>query len=224
MSIKVKVCGITNALDAELALSLGASELGFVLAPSPRRVEPETVRSIVEALRGSPRLGAFRAVGVFVNERGDTMRDIMSYSGLDLAQVHGDESPGDCESFGFPWYRALRLGSAAEAERLCGMPWRCGRLLVDASSGSAYGGTGLSIGTWATLAARAWTREGGKEFFVAGGIKPGNAASFVYSYSPDGLDVSSGVEESPGRKSRDKLKALFDEIRAAEKEASCAAR
>jgi phosphoribosylanthranilate isomerase len=213
MDIKVKICGIRNAFDAELALSLGATELGFVLAPSPRRVEPEVVRSIVEALRGSPKLPAFSAVGVFVNERSDTMRDIISYSGLDIAQIHGDESPSDCESFDFPWYRALRIGSAADAERLDHERWGCRRILVDASvKGAGYGGTGASIGTWGTLAARARARGQGKEFFVAGGVKPENVASFVYSFSPDGLDVSSGVEESPGKKSQVKLEAFFGEL------------
>jgi phosphoribosylanthranilate isomerase len=208
----VKICGITNVEDGELALSLGADELGFVLAPSPRRVEPDAVRPIVESLRGSGGLKSFRAVGVFVNERGETMRDIMSYAGLDLAQVHGDESPGDCASFEFPWYRALRIGSVADAERLAGEDWGCQRLLFDASSRASYGGTGASIGTWAILAARSRARQKGKEFFVAGGVRSSNIASFIYSFSPDGVDVSSGVEERAGKKSKDKLEAFFAEF------------
>jgi phosphoribosylanthranilate isomerase len=215
MKIKVKICGITNLEDARLALGCGADELGFVLAPSPRRVEPERVRSIVEALRSEPAERSFKAVGVFVNESPDAMRDIISFAGIDAAQVHGDESPEDCDRFPFPWYRALRVGSASEALALALSPWSCPRLLVDASSSSSYGGTGTSVGVWAALAARAAARSAGKEFFVAGGVKPRNAASFVYSLSPDGLDVSSGVEESPGRKSPEKLASLFRAIREA---------
>lgn len=216
MRIKVKICGITVAEDAELALSLGADELGFVLAPSPRRVEPEAVRAILSRLRGDGRLPAFRAVGVFVNEPVDAMRDIMSFAGLDAAQVHGDETPEDCAAFGFPWYRALRIASVHEALRLVGAGWDCPRVLVDAHARSAYGGTGASIGSWAAIAAGVLARERGQEFFVAGGVRPRSAASFVHSLGPDGLDVSSGVEESPGRKSRAKLEALFRAVREAE--------
>jgi phosphoribosylanthranilate isomerase len=216
MRVKVKICGITKVEDAELALSLGADELGFVLAPSPRRMEPEAVRAIVSRLRGNGGLPAFRAIGVFVNEAAGAMRDILSFAGLDAAQVHGDELPEDCASFDFPWYRALRIASVPEALRLVGAGWSCPRILVDASARSAYGGTGASIGSWAAIAAGALARERGQEFFVAGGVRPRSAASFVHSLSPDGLDVSSGVEESPGRKSREKLEALFRAIREAQ--------
>jgi phosphoribosylanthranilate isomerase len=212
---RVKICGITNAEDGSLALSLGADELGFVLAPSPRRVEPEAVKSILEELRAEGRPRGFRAIGVFVNEDMSAMRDILSFAGLDAAQVHGDEAPSTCAAFGFPWYRALRIGSAADAERLVGQSWDCPRLLIDAPSRSLYGGTGSSVGTWAALAARKLSRERGKEFFLAGGLCPTSVASAILSLSPDGIDVSSGVEERPGRKSPDKLKALFGEIRRA---------
>ncbi|MGA2547240.1 MAG: phosphoribosylanthranilate isomerase [Rectinemataceae bacterium] len=221
VKIKVKICGITNLEDAGLALSLGADELGFVLAPSPRRVEPETVRAIVAALKGNGRLPEFRAVGVFVNEKNDAMRDIISFAGLDAAQIHGDENPAACAAFEFPWYRALRIASVADAHRLVAAGWDCPRILVDArvqtdaAARGSYGGTGSSIGTWAAIAAGALARERGKEYFVAGGVKARSAASFIHSLGPDGLDVSSGVEEAPGRKSREKLEALFRAIRGA---------
>ncbi len=223
MRIKVKICGITNVEDAELALSLGADELGFVLAPSPRRIEPETARAIVSALKGVGRMAPFRAIGVFVNEDLDAMRDIVSFAGLDAAQIHGDEAPADCAAFDFGWYRALRIGSVYDAVAKVGEPWECPRLLVDAASRAAYGGTGSTIGTWAAIAAGAIARDRGKEYFLAGGISPRNVASFIHSIGPDGLDVSSGVEEAPGKKSREKLEALFRAIGQA-KEAIHAAR
>jgi phosphoribosylanthranilate isomerase len=219
MRLKVKICGITSAEDGRMALSLGADELGFVLAPSPRRVDPESIKSILEALRGEGGSPSFRAIGVFVNEEAAAMRDIVSFAGLDAAQIHGDEAPPACAAFGFPWYRALRIGSVDDARRLVAAGWACPRILVDAASRGLYGGTGASIGTWAALAARVLARGQGKEFFVAGGIRPNGVASLVHSLSPDGIDVSSGVEESPGKKSRDKLEALFSEIRRARAEA-----
>jgi phosphoribosylanthranilate isomerase len=219
MSIKVKICGITRLEDAVLALSLGADELGFVLAPSARRMEPEAAKSILDGLKaeGAPR--AFRAVGVFVNEGADAMRDIIAFAGLDVAQIHGDESVEACAAFDFPWYRALRIGSVADAHGLVEAGWDCPRLLVDSASRGSYGGTGASIATWAAIASGVLARERGKEFFVAGGVRPENVASFIHSLSPDGLDVSSGVEEAPGRKSRERLEALFRGIRAAEADA-----
>jgi phosphoribosylanthranilate isomerase len=160
---------------------------------------------MIAALKGNGRMPAFRAVGVFVNEGRGAMRDIVSFAGLDAAQIHGDENPSDCASFDFPWYRALRIASVADAQSLVAAGWDCPRILVDArvqadagTSGS-YGGTGSSIGTWAAIAAGSLARELGKEYFVAGGIKARNVASFVHSLGPDGLDVSSGVEEAPGK-------------------------
>jgi phosphoribosylanthranilate isomerase len=205
--VLVKICGITNARDGELALGLGADELGFVFAPSARRIEPEAARAIVEALRSEARV--FRAVGVFVNETANAMRDIMAFAGLDLAQVHGDESPEDCAAFDFPWFRALRVDSEAQARALAGVDWGCGRLLADARSASGYGGTGLPIDRWAAAAVRGIARARNVEFFVAGGIGPENVARLARELRPDGIDVSSGVEERPGTKSKEKLTSLF---------------
>ena len=222
MSIAVKICGITRPQDGACALELGAAELGFILAPSPRRVEPETVRLILEELRGGSagrRRNSFRAIGVFVNEDPGAMRDIISYTGLDAAQVHGDERPENCTEFGFPWYRALRPVGAAEAASEASLPWGCDRLLVDAATRSAYGGTGISVGIWAALAARRSARALGREFFLAGGIGPASVGAVVHSIRPDGIDVSSGVEEAPGRKSREKLEELFAALRRAEADA-----
>ena len=86
---------------------------------------------------------------------------------------------------------------------------------VDSAAQGSYGGSGSGIGTWAALAARALARAAGKEYVIAGGIKARNVASVIHSLSPDGIDVSSGVEEAPGRKSRAKLEALFREINSA---------
>jgi phosphoribosylanthranilate isomerase len=212
MSLKVKICGLTRIEDARLALSLGADELGFILAASPRRIAPEALKGMLEILRGEGGAGPFRAIGVFVNEESGAMRDIISFAGLDAAQVHGDETPADCAAFGFPWYRALRIGSEADARSLVSAEWGCPRLLIDASSRAAYGGTGEAVGAAAALAARELARGLGKEFFIAGGLKPENVAQVIGSLSPDGIDVSSGVEERPGVKSPERLAALFGEI------------
>jgi len=218
MNTKVKICGITRLEDARLAVSLGADEIGFVFAPSPRRIEPEAARAIVQALRGEGRMPRFRAIGVFVNETANAMRDILAFAGLDAAQIHGDEGPEACAALGFPWYRALRIGSVSEARDQVKAAWGCPRLLVDASVPGSYGGTGRTVATWAAIAARALAKESGKEFFVAGGASPISVPSFVLSLHPDGIDASSGVEDGPGLKSPEKLEAFFAALRAAESE------
>jgi phosphoribosylanthranilate isomerase len=210
---KVKICGLTNYEDARLALELGADLLGFVLAASPRRVAPARAGAIVARLRDEGRLEGRGTVGVFVNESPRAMARAMEESGLDEAQLHGDESPEDCAALGFPWYRALRIGSAEDARSKVAAGWPCARLLVDALSASAYGGTGESIRAEAALAARDAARERGKEFFLAGGIASHNVFEVLRSIAPAGIDVSSGVEESPGRKSRERLERLFAEMR-----------
>jgi phosphoribosylanthranilate isomerase len=209
---RIKICGITNYDDASLALKLGADDIGFIFAPSPRRVEPTTVASILERLRDAGLLEGRRSVGVFVNETPERMEEIMGSLGLSLAQIHGDESPELCTSFGFPWYRALRLRAPSDAEALAGVQgglWTCARLLFDTAVTGSYGGTGKRVdGATAREAGRV-ARAGGKEFFLAGGLGPDNAVEVLRETAPDGLDVNSGVEESPGKKSERALRLLF---------------
>ncbi|MDA8411798.1 MAG: hypothetical protein M0001_15605 [Treponema sp.] len=217
---KVKICGLTRFEDAWLALELGADELGFILAPSPRRIDPAALRELLSALRAQQSAAArpFRAVGVFVNESPDAMREIMAITTIDVAQVHGDETPEACSAFDFPWYRVVRPTSPDEAGLLCAAGWNCQRILAEASVRGAYGGTGKGLAPELALAARASTRAAGKEFFLAGGLGPSNVADAILLVSPDGVDLSSGVEEAPGIKSAALLEALFAEVRRADRE------
>ena len=220
MRPSVKICGITAFEDAALALELGADEIGFVFAPSPRRISPETVASILERLHGAGLLHFAGTVGVFVNEEPGTMARIVESLDLSAAQIHGDESPETCAAFAFPWFRALRIASAEEAEARCAASWACRRILVDAAAAGAYGGTGRRVGSETARAAAEATRRAGKAFFLAGGIGPDNVAEVVRGLAPDGIDISSGVEETPGRKSRQKLERLFAELRRVDREAA----
>ena len=170
----------------------GRTRLASILAPSPRRVEPETVKTILEALKGDGGLRSsrptpsFGSVGVFVNETPDAMRDIMIFAGLDSAQIHGDETPEACAGFDFP----LVQGFADNRRRRGGPPrrrqWRCPRLLVDSAARGTGGGTGVTIGTWAALAAGALAPRG-QRIFVAGGVRPRRTsrASYIRSRRTD---------------------------------------
>ncbi len=209
--MNVKICGITNYEDAAAAIELGADRIGFVLAESPRAMRAAKIGQIVDRLRDEGRLEGRRAVGVFYGCAAREIEAAMRSARLDEAQIEGDLSPGDCAALPFPWYKTLRIESVEDAERSLEPSWRCERILVDAGEASTAG-CGRFIGVWPTLAARAIVRGLGKEFVLAGGIAPRNVASVVFSVMPDGIDLCSGVEEAPGRKSREKMSLLFEEL------------
>jgi phosphoribosylanthranilate isomerase len=196
--IKVKICGITNAEDAKAAVETGADALGFVFhAASPRGIAPDTARRIIAQL--PPMV---LAVGVFVNEEAKVVRDLMDLCGLALAQLHGDESVGYCESLGRPVLRAIRLRDRGSLLALAEYKGRAGvrGFVIDAFSESSYGGTGRVV-NWelAAEAARA------APVVLAGGLTPQNVGEAIRAVRPYGVDVSSGVEASPGKKDHDKV-------------------
>jgi phosphoribosylanthranilate isomerase len=200
-SIKVKICGITNAGDAAAAIEAGADALGFLCyRKSPRYVEPEVIKRIVASLPPF-----VLPVGVFVNEELKAVRDLMDACGLAVAQLHGDETAAYCEALGRPVLRALRLRDRGTLLRMAEYRGRAGvrGFVVDTHSESAYGGTGR-VADWA-LAAEA---AAAAPVLLAGGLTPENVAEAVMQVRPYGVDVSSGVETSPGRKDRAKVRAF----------------
>lgn len=214
--LRVKICGITNYEDAASAAFFGATDLGFIMASSPRRVPPERVGLILKQLARDGLRPLVRTVGVFVNEEPRLIHQILRATGLDVAQIHGDETPQATAAFDFPWYRALRIGSVADFDRICpqgGGQWQCPELLVDAAVPGLYGGTGKTVSPEAACHARDQIRAVGKHFLLAGGIRAENVYSILEQTAPDGIDVASGVEEEPGKKSLDLLESLFVEIR-----------
>ena len=202
--IRVKICGITSLEDASLAVRLGVHALGFILAPSLRQVSPEAVRDIV---RGIPPL--VQTVGVFVNDAPSRVREIMGFCGLDLAQLHGDESPDDCEALTPRAIKALRLkdeSSLAAAETYRN---KVRAVLLDSYMKGRRGGTGTTL-DW-DLAARAL--KIGIPVILAGGLNPGNVRMAVSVVRPFAIDVNSGVEERPGRKSPALMDRLMEIVR-----------
>jgi phosphoribosylanthranilate isomerase len=203
---KVKICGITNAKDAGVAVEAGADALGFICyRQSPRYVEPTVVKQIVASL---PPL--VTPVGVFVNEDLTTVRNTMDSCGLALAQLHGDESAAYCQELGRPVMKALRLKDRASFLALAEFQGRAGvrGFVLDAFSEKAYGGTG-QVTDWglAAEAAKAAT------ILLAGGLTPDNVAEAILAVRPYGVDVSSGVESVPGKKDHGKLRAFLQAVR-----------
>jgi phosphoribosylanthranilate isomerase len=204
--MKIKICGITNTEDAEVAVAAGADALGFVMyRKSPRWVEPVVARSIIAGLPPF-----VLAVGVFVNEEAAKVRTLMDECGFVLAQLHGDESAGYCQNLGRPVLKAIRLKDRATLLALAEFQGRANvrGVLIDAFSDQAYGGTGQTVDwTLAEEAARS-TRV-----ILAGGLGPANVAGAIRLVRPYGVDVSSGVEKSPGKKDHHKLKAFIEAAR-----------
>jgi tryptophan synthase beta subunit len=223
----VKICGLTRLEDAETAAAAGADILGFILAPSPRRVEEETLRSIAQAaeaaLRRDPASPFGRAlrVGVIVEKRDGKMdeeqtalaRSLLNDGIIHAVQLHGDADPGECAAIAFPYFKALRPSSSAEAESLAAAPgdggWRSPRVLLDAFSLSEYGGTGRQADP---AVIEAFSRVSGRPLWLAGGLNPGNAEAVIRRYRPELIDISSGIESAPGIKDPERIKALFSAI------------
>ncbi len=200
--IKVKICGITNSEDARAAVEAGADALGFVLhRKSPRCVPVDVVKAIVAALPPF-----VLPVGVFVNEEAATVREVMDQCGLALAQLHGEETASYCETLGRPILRAIRLRGPGDLLALAEYKGRAQvrGFLVDAFSEKEYGGTG-QVADWGLAAEAAKSAQ----ILLAGGLTPENVQEAIRQVRPYGVDVSSGVEASPGKKDHAKVGAFI---------------
>jgi phosphoribosylanthranilate isomerase len=199
METKVKICGITNLADAQIAVDAGADALGFIFyAQSPRFVSIETATEI------SKQLPPFiMRVGVFVNADADFIMRAISEAGLTMLQFHGDEPPEFCAQFGLMSMKAFRI---RDAESLKEIPnYKTDAYLLDAFSSTTLGGSGEKF-NW-DLAIEA--QKFGKPIFLAGGLTPENVAEAVKKVQPFGVDVSSGAESAPGKKNHAKVKAFI---------------
>ena len=199
--LKVKICGLTNAGDAQLACDLGADALGFIFyEKSPRYVTPVQAGTIIDELP------AFvQKIGVFVNCEIETVHEVFNEAGLTFAQIHGNESPDYCAELSVPYIKAFRVDSGFDTESIA--QFNCHTFLMDAFSKDAYGGTGETF-NW-DLAVHA-KRYG--YLILAGGLNPGNILEAVKTVEPYAVDISSGVEAEPGKKDLKKMKSLFDKI------------
>ncbi len=205
MSVKVKICGITNLADGLAALEAGADALGFVFyEKSPRAV---TVEQAAEIVRQLPPF--VMKVGVFVNPAPDLVVRASSECGLTLLQFHGDEPPDFCRQFGLMSMKALRVRDADSLQTL--MDYATDAWLLDAYSPEKLGGTGETFNWDLATQAQSW----GRPIFLAGGLTPDNVGEAVTRVKPFGVDVSSGVESEPGRKDHAKVKAFVQAAKAA---------
>jgi len=199
MSVKVKICGLTNLADAQAAVEAGADLLGFIFAEkSPRRMTMEGVAAFVRHLP----LHVLR-VGVFVDPAEELVMQATRACGLNLLQFHGDESPEFCTQFGLMSVKAFRV---RDEQSLAALPaYHTDAWLLDTYSETQAGGTGQTF-NWDLATA---AKEHGRPIFLAGGLTPDNVAEAVRRVQPFAVDVSSGVEAEPSRKDHAKVAAFI---------------
>jgi phosphoribosylanthranilate isomerase len=199
----VKICGITSMQDAEAAVDAGAAALGFVFwGRSPRYIDPHRARAIVASL---PPFVV--PVGVFVNQPAAHVRGVAALVRVGAVQLHGDEDLLYVAGMDWPVIKAVSIDRADQSDQIDIWPRRT-TLLLDVHDPVNRGGTGRTI-DWsvaATIAARRRT-------LLAGGLTPDNVAEAVARVQPFGIDVSSGVERSPGVKDHARIRALFEALR-----------
>jgi phosphoribosylanthranilate isomerase len=202
--VKVKICGITNLADASTAVRLGADALGFIFAPSPRRIAPQTAREIIRAVPPF-----VKTVGVFVNEAPASIRKVINDCGLDLVQLHGDESPALCDELMPYTIKALRIKDESSLQTGQAYHGKVRALLLDAYSKEKAGGTGKTF-DW-ELAIK--IKKQGTPIILSGGLAPSNIVAAIHTVRPYAVDVNSGVEERPGKKSPTLIRDLTEKVR-----------
>ena len=205
MTVRVKICGVTRLEDALAAVRLGADALGFNFWPGSRRFIAPAVAKVI--IRQLPPL--VTSVGVFVDPTHDEAVAAAAISGVQVIQLHGGESPVLCRSFQLPVLKAIPVGGPEALEAVDRYAGLAG-LLLDAPS-PGHGGSGRPC-HWPTARALG----GRAPVILAGGLHPGNGAEAIAAVRPYGVDVASGVEQSPGVKDHELL-ARF--IRAAKEPA-----
>ena len=202
---KLKICGLTREEDALFAADHGADFLGFIFVPStPRFIEPERAAAIAAKVR-EDRENPPKIAGVFRDSSSEYVKEIAALVGLDVAQLHGNETDEDIRAMAMPVIKTFRVGDTLpDTTAHPTAAW----LLFDTVDERRSGGTGRRF-DWSLLAL--YSRS--KPFFLSGGIGPDNVAAAISLVRPDGIDVSSSIESEPGVKDHDKMQQLFDRMK-----------
>lgn len=202
---RIKICGMTSAEDALAAVDAGAERIGFVFAESPRRISGETAAAIRRALPEG-----IVTVGVFMNQGYEEVARLAAMSGVDEFQFHGAEEPSDYMCQGRAVIRCVRVlpddTRETLAARVADASRTCMSVLLDPGAGS-----GRTF-DWRLAAGL------GRWVMLSGGLTPDNVREAIRIVQPWGVDVSSGVEISPGRKDADKMRRFVESVRAADAE------
>lgn len=200
--LRIKICGITNLSDAVAAAEYGADALGFVFyRKSPRFIEPEDAAEIIKKLPPF-----VTPVALFVNEEEKKVLEITSLTGINVIQFHGNETLEYILGFNQRVIKAVRVDDEKPVESLFKL--EINAILFDAFSTSAYGGTGTTF-NWGLIK----DFSASSRIILAGGLSPDNVKKAVETVRPYAVDVSSGVELSPGVKDQIKMKQFIARAR-----------
>ena len=216
MSLWIKICGNTSLEDALLAANAGADAVGFIFAPSPRRVTVDQIAKI------TPHLPAkLEKIGVFVDATVEEITTTIRTAGLTGVQLHfgipATASPELRKEFG-PALRILRVvhfgPQAAEQAASFAADPNTDAILIDSRTATAVGGTGITF-DWNVARKTLFGPNSDTKLVVAGGLNPTNVAEAIATLRPWGVDVVSGVESAPGRKDPTKVREFIAHARAA---------
>lgn len=196
----IKVCGITRRADAEAAVAAGCDAIGLNFFPrSPRYIAPEAAAEVAADL------GPVLKVGVFVNEPAARVAEIARIAGLDIVQLHGDETAADFPA-GLAVWKGVRVDAAFDLVAWADCPAQA--LLLDGPAALLYGGAGHTF-DWSVA------RESGRAIILAGGLGADNVAEAIERARPWGVDACSRLESEPGIKDHEKMKAFIQAARGA---------
>jgi phosphoribosylanthranilate isomerase len=202
---QVKICGITNLKDAQLARKFGANFVGFIFyEPSPRYITPTEAKLIIAKI-GKKVL----PVGVFVNASLKTVREIARYCGIKILQLHGSESPAYCDTLrkeGFKVIKALRIKGKGPLKNISRYDYKVNAFLFDTYSPKTFGGTGRTF-NWKILKCKF-----SAPIFLSGGINAKNVQAAIRAVQPYAVDASSSLEQFPGKKSHRLLRQFFNRL------------
>ena len=198
-TVRVKICGITNQVDASDAIALGADAIGFIFhPPSPRYVSPEKVAEIIAGL--PPFVST---VGLFVDMKFEDVRKMIDVSGVGSLQFHGEEEESLCDSFGLPWLKTIKMMQGADVVEKVSRYNRSSAVLFDTGDSNLPGGTGKTF-DWELI-----PKSMNKPYIVAGGLNAQNVRKVIKMTKPFAVDVCSGVESEKGKKDKSKLKEFI---------------
>ena len=203
MSVFVKICGIASLEDAKAVALLRPDAMGFIMWPGSKRYAKPG--DVAEWVRHLPK--NILKVGVFVDASVAEVEEAVRTASLDIIQLHGSESVEAFRGLGAKIWKVIKLGFS-EAANLLGSS--VDAFLIDTYSSESPGGTG-QVGDWES--AREWVRRSKVPVFLAGGLNPENVREAIRVVKPWGVDVSSGVEERPGKKDIAKVKAFIEQCR-----------
>ena len=202
---QIKICGITRIEDALCAAACGADAVGFIFHPaSPRYITPERAKEIIADLPAN-----LVTVGGFVNREADEVAQTVEDCGLDLIQLHGDESPEYCRRF--PPERVIKAVFPRTTEELRALnAYDVRAFLADFREAGRYGGTGKRT-DWKLAAGLAKKQP----LILAGGLGIENIAEAIAAVAPQAVDINSGIEQAPGLKDHDRMRRIVAMIRQA---------